>query len=79
MSPQARTKASGRSWRIFFKWGGYLIAVLLIVDTLELVVVLTLFVAIGVRERWAIELRGARIVAMTINAIKAEMGDVPIL
>lgn len=45
--------------------------VLLIVDTVELVVVLTELVAMGVRERWAKELRGARITAETTKTTQA--------
>ena len=47
-------------------------AVLLMTDTVELVVVLTELVAMGVRERWAKELSGARMTAKVIIATQAD-------
>jgi len=41
-------------------------------DTVELVVVLTELVAMGVRERWAKELSGARMTAKVTIATQAD-------
>lgn len=54
-------------------------AVLLMTDTLELVVVLTEFVAIGVRERWAKETTGARSTAKVAIAIQADISQLCVL